>query len=135
MLARREHSQRELCQKLTKKGFDRTDIDSLLDEFVDNNWQSNQRFAESYLRSRVSSGFGPIRIDYELKERGVDVDIHELHVMSEAPNWKSVLSDLHIKKYGLEAPLDVKERAKRIRFFQHKGYTSEMIQALFNDMY
>ncbi|AFT66898.1 regulatory protein RecX [Cycloclasticus sp. P1] len=132
MLARREHSQLELIQKLTGKGFDEDDIERLLEEFIELNWQSDQRFAESYSRSRVYKGFGPTRIEYELKQRGVEVNIDT--VFDEPPDWQALLSELHTKKYGHQPPKDMKERAKRTRFFQHKGYTNEMIRQLFNQL-
>ena len=78
MLARREHSRRELTQKLTEKSFEKADIEELLNEFVALNWQSDQRFAESYSRSRLRNGYGPIRIQYELRERGIELDIDEV---------------------------------------------------------
>jgi len=132
MLARREHSQRELFQKLSSKGFGTNDIRALLEEFVQLNWQSDQRFAESYGRSRVYKGFGPIRIQQELKEKGVDAHIND--VFDEQPDWSALLSDLHVKKYGQQAPDSMKERAKRTRFFQHKGFTHDMIRQLFNQL-
>ena len=132
LLARREHSQRELFQKLTSKGYDEDDISRLLEEFVDLNWQSDQRFAESYGRSRVHKGFGPIRIQYELKERGVNTSIN--NVFEEQPDWQTLLVELHIKKYGEQSPVDIKERAKRTRFFQHKGFTHDMIKQLFDQL-
>ncbi len=132
MLARREHSLRELTQKLTLKGFERSDVEELLRKFVELGWQSDQRFAESYSRSRLNKGFGPVRIQYELKERGIDVSIDR--VFEQQPDWQILLSELHSKKYGATAPADMKERAKRIRFFQHKGFTHDMIKQLFNQM-
>ncbi len=132
MLARREHSFRELVQKLTLKGFDKHDVEVLLDEFVEQGWQSDQRFAESYSRSRLQKGFGPVRIQYELRERGIDVSVDR--VFDETPDWQTLLTELHSKKYGAQAPTDMKERAKRIRFFQHKGFTHDMIKQLFNQM-
>ncbi|PCI22972.1 MAG: RecX family transcriptional regulator [Piscirickettsiaceae bacterium] len=132
MLARREHSERELWQKLLAKGFEHAEIEITLDEFKEKNWQSDDRFAESYSRSRVHSGFGPVRIQYELKERGVDTSIDK--VFDELPDWQQLLSELHAKKYGQLPPGDMKERAKRTRFFQHKGYTHDMIKRLFNEM-
>lgn len=132
MLARREHSERELRQKLQKKGFENEEIEATLDEFKEKNWQSDVRFAESYSRSRVHSGFGPVRIQYELKERGVDTSMD--NVFDEAPDWQQLLNDLHTKKYGEQPPNDMKERAKRTRFFQHKGYTHDMIKQLFNQL-
>ena len=132
MLSRREHSFRELLQKLTLKGFQRDAVEELLNEFVELGWQSDQRFAESYSRSRLQKGFGPVRIQYELRERGIDKGLNK--VFDEAPDWQTLLSELHSKKYGAEAPADMKERAKRIRFFQHKGFTHDMIKQLFNQM-
>ncbi len=132
MLARREHSLRELTQKLTLKGFERSDVEELLTEFVELGWQSDQRFAESYSRSRLNKGFGPVRIQYELKERGIGFSIES--AFEQQPDWQTLLSELHSKKYGAQAPADMKERAKRIRFFQHKGFTHDMIKQLFNQM-
>ncbi|MEH6504263.1 MAG: regulatory protein RecX [Cycloclasticus sp.] len=132
MLARREHSQRELTQKLTEKSFEKADIEELLNEFVALNWQSDQRFAENYSRSRLRNGYGPIRIQHELRERGIELEIDE--VFEELPDWQVLLSDLHDKKYGPLAPTDMKERAKRTRFFQHKGFTYDMIKQLFNNL-
>ncbi|ORU94495.1 MAG: RecX family transcriptional regulator [Cycloclasticus sp. symbiont of Poecilosclerida sp. M] len=134
MLARREHSQRELFQKLSNKGFEREAVELILNEFVENDWQSDKRFADSYFRSRVHAGFGPIRIAVELKERGVEADTFSLHEMSDEPSWNVLLNELHKKKYGAFGPSDMKERIKRTRFFQHKGYTSEMIKRLFNSL-
>mgnify|MGYP002700772248 CR=1 FL=1 len=132
MLARREHSQLELTQKLTGKGFEEDDIELLLEEFIQLDWQSDQRFAESYGRSRVYKGFGPTRIQYELKERGVETNID--NVFDEQPDWQALLCELHTKKYGHQPPQNMKERAKRTRFFQHKGFTHEMIRQLFNQL-
>lgn len=108
------------------------DIDALLEEFSEKNWQSDLRFAESYSRSRLLKGFGPVRIQYELKERGVNAQINA--VFEEVPDWSLVLSNLHSKKYGAKAPEDMKERAKRTRFFQHKGFTHDMINQLFKQL-
>ncbi|MEO1897243.1 MAG: regulatory protein RecX [Cycloclasticus sp.] len=121
-----------MLQKLAAKGFDEDDIRLLLEEFIDKNWQSDLRFAESYSRSRLLKGFGPVRIQYELKERGVDVAVND--VFEDAPDWQEVLNELHTKKYGHQPPDDMKERAKRTRFFQHKGFTHEMIKQLFNQL-
>jgi regulatory protein len=132
MLARREHSHREMLQKLSTKGFDRDAIETILVEFREKNWQSDERFAESYSRSRWHKGFGPVRIQMELKERGIDSSFDE--VVDEQPDWNVLLEELHVKKYGEYAPLDMKERAKRTRFFLHKGYPHDMINQLFNSM-
>lgn len=132
MLSRREHSQRELLQKLSAKEFDSAEINELLEEFKEKNWQSDTRFAESYSRSRWLKGFGPVRIQLELQARGIDSSIND--VLDEQPDWTELLRNLHSKKYGRQAPNDLKERAKRTRFLLYKGYSHEMINQLFNNM-
>ena len=132
MLARREHSQHEMLQKLKIKGFEAADIQQTLDEFTAKNWQSDQRFAESYIRSRVHKGFGPVKIQYELRERGVHESLDCL--TDELPDWAEVIHNLHRKKYGEKAPEDMKEKAKRMRFFQQKGFTHDNISQLFNGL-
>jgi len=132
MLARREHSEQELLQKLQTKGFENEEIIELLAEFKEKNWQSDQRFSESFSRSRLHKGCGPVRIKMELRERGVDASIE--NVFDEQPDWQLILAELSAKKYGNQPPKDMKERAKRTRFFQYKGFTHDMIKQLFNEM-
>jgi len=43
--------------------------------------------------------FGPVRIQYELKERGVDVAVND--VFEDAPDWQEVLNELHTKNTGI----------------------------------
>lgn len=132
MLARREHSQLEMFQKLRLKGFETDDISQMIEKFVDKNLQSDARFAASYIRSRVNKGFGPVKIKYELRERGIEGSLDALS--DERPDWVELLAVLNHKKYGASVPEEMKEKAKRMRFFQQKGYTSEMISGLFNNL-
>src|SRR5690606_4254573 len=53
ILSRREHSRQELKQKLAIYADESDDVDSLLDELVRENWQSDERFAQSLVNRRV----------------------------------------------------------------------------------
>ncbi|SVA61312.1 uncharacterized protein METZ01_LOCUS114166, partial [marine metagenome] len=53
MLARREHSRVELRSKLSARGFAEELIETLLESLQDERAQSDQRFAESLLSSRL----------------------------------------------------------------------------------
>ena len=70
-LSRREHSEKEIYLKFVNLVNSK---DTLLEEILklkEEGLISNQRYAEAYIRSRFHSGFGPIRIKYELeKKRG-----------------------------------------------------------------
>ncbi|MGB4499581.1 MAG: regulatory protein RecX, partial [Methylococcaceae bacterium] len=73
LLARREHSQKELLTKSMQKGFSRAEIEPVLTELAENNWQSDARFAENYARARLRKGYGATAIRYELSQKGIDV--------------------------------------------------------------
>ena len=131
LLTRREHSQQELLDKLAKKGFDRDESQTVIDELVDQGWQSDQRFAESYARFRIKKGFGPNKIRYELLQRGIaEVDLDAV-VMDIADGWLEIIKQVYKKKYSDDKHLPNKERLKRSRFLLQRGFSSDMIRTLF----
>ena len=51
-LSRREMSKLELKRKLAPYAEDEAEIDAVLAEFADLNWQSDERFTESFMNSK-----------------------------------------------------------------------------------
>ncbi|BCG65111.1 MAG: regulatory protein [Methyloprofundus sp.] len=133
-LIRREHSQLELLQKVSAKGFVRQDIQAVLDELMEQGLQSDARFAESYARSRVHRGIGPLRIKAELQQRGAGDCYFEMAVVDIIGSWQALLEQVYSKKYTLEVGLDYKEKLKRSRFLQQRGFSTDMIRRLFVDL-
>ena len=130
-LMRREHSQQELLQKVLAKGFVKQDIVPVIDELIEQGLQSDARFAESYARSRVHKGFGPLRIQAELQQRGVSDCPFDMAVKDITGSWQNLLEQVYSKKYGEEACLDNKEKLKRSRFLQQRGFPNELVRRLF----
>ena len=133
-LMRREHSQQELLQKVFAKGFVKQDIVPVIDELIEQGLQSDARFAESYARSRVHKGFGPLRIQAELKQRGVSDCPFDMAVEDIAGSWQELLVQVYSKKYGNETVLDVKEKLKRSRFLLQRGFPNELVRRLFKQL-
>ncbi len=134
-LVRREHSQKELLWKVSKKGFSRSDIDLVIAELAAEGLQSDARFAESYARSRVHRGFGPLRIKTELQQRGVGDCYFDMAVEDIAGSWSALLMQVYEKKYGKDsAGIDIKEQLKRSRFLQQRGFSSEMVRQLLQNL-
>ena len=130
-LVRREHSQQELMQKVSAKGFARHDITPVLEELTEQGLQSNVRFAESYARSRVHKGIGPLRIQAELQQRGAGDCYFEMAVEDIAGSWENLLEQVYSKKYSLDKTLDFKEKLRRSRFLLQRGFPNDMVQQLF----
>ncbi|MGZ4956276.1 MAG: regulatory protein RecX [Methylobacter sp.] len=134
LLARREHSQKELLDKLALRGFDRDDALPVIDELAEQGWQDDLRYAESYARFRIRKGYGPIRVGYELLQNGIAAFDLEGIVKEEAGSWMGLMEQVYSKKYTDDTVLDRNEWAKRSRFLLHRGFSGAMISALFDEL-
>ncbi len=70
LLARREHSRREMQRKLGRR-FPPELLDTALNRLQEERLLCDSRFAECFLRQRAGRGFGPQRIRHELRERAL----------------------------------------------------------------
>lgn len=129
LLARREHGVRELARKLQQRGADPEQIGVELQRLQDEGLLSEQRYLESYIRSRGLSGRGPARIREELQQRGLareDID----NALDEAEiDWQEQLHELWQRKFG-EKPADQKAYGKQARFLLYRGYPMDWVQRL-----
>ena len=134
LLARREHSQQELLTKLALRGFDRDDVQPVIDDLAEQGWQDDLRYAESYARFRIRKGYGPIRVSYELKQNGIAAFDLESIVQEEAGGWMALLEQVYSRKYLHDTALDRNEWAKRSRFLLRRGFSGTMVSALFDEL-
>lgn len=131
LLSRREYSRAEIAQKLKKKAFENADIEACLDALEAQGLQSDVRFAESFIRSRIIRGQGVIRIKGELRQRGINQEIlsNALAVVEEheGVDWFELASNTLARRFS--SPGDTpKERAKRERFLASRGFDFEQIR-------
>jgi regulatory protein len=131
LLTRRDHSRKEIQDKLAIKGYGRNQILTVIDELAQQNWLDNSRYAEGYARVRSQKGFGPVRIAYELKQQGIDPDTVDKIIRATTDNWMNLLGQVYTKKYSNAGAMTGNERANRIRFLQQRGFSSAMIHDLF----
>jgi len=117
-LAIREHSSRELNQKLKRKGFTSNLIDAVLIELISQNLQSDFRYAEILLNSRQRKGYGPIYIQHYLQDKGVDSDAIESVLDFNDLAWQKALIDTAIKKFGTQKPDDFQQKMKQMNFLK-----------------
>ena len=130
MLARREYSVYELSLKLRKKGVEAQVCDAVLAALVSENLLSDRRYAESYLSAKIYKGYGPTRIRLELEQNGVHrATIDDVFAEAQV-EWQEQLRQQHLKKYGDSEPANYKEWVKRARYFNNRGFSSELIQSV-----
>ncbi len=127
-LARREHAYYELIRKLSDREYSREQICAVLTELESVGLLSNRRFAECYIRSRASRGYGPYRICMELQERRVDDSIISEYLKADW-DWYALAVQVRVKRFGEVIAQDITARAKQQRFLQYRGFSSEQINA------
>ena len=133
MLTRREHAEKELAHKLIARGYPRDEINELMQSLKSEGLQSDSRYTEAYIHSRVAKGYGPVRIQQELKERGIPPEMASACMEDEMFDWQELIAAARQKKFGDRPVKDYNDQAKQSRFLQYRGFTSEQIRELFRN--
>ncbi|MFT5313170.1 MAG: regulatory protein [Paraglaciecola sp.] len=126
-LAAREHSRHELLSKLLRKEHDAQLCHQQIDKFSQANIQSEQRFAESLVRSRINKGMGEDRIRRELNEHHIEQELINHTFAVQDADWFELALKVYTKKYGEQPATSWQEQQKRSRFLQYRGFSYEQI--------
>lgn len=71
ILSRQEVSRIGLKRKLAPHAESEEELENVLNEFAERNWQSDLRYAEAYIRSK-SRKHGSLRLKQALAQQGID---------------------------------------------------------------
>lgn len=129
LLTRREHSRRELERKLTARGVDAGDAQAAVAKLADAGWQDDARFAESLLRSRIASGYGPRHIRAELGTHGLDDQAIEAAMASFEGDWSALARDLVRRRFGEAGPADLAQRRRAADLLARRGFDGDSIRS------
>lgn len=155
LLARREHSAKELALKLKRKSRDRVvpdtlsadelspelealmespraptpvDTDALISELQADEYQSDERFARVLVRRRAADGYGPVRIRAELKSHGIAGPMIEQAFNEADVDWPEQL-DRQIHRYVKLATGSRQEQLKLAAKLQQRGFSGDQIRS------
>jgi len=123
LLARREHTCQELEGKLSPHAGSSEDLENLISGLKQKNQLSEERFAEERAR-RLSRKYGAARIRQDLKAKGVSEEL--ISRFSSSENEMQKAKEILERKYRAPAATR-EEKAKRMRFLQSRGFSSEII--------
>lgn len=127
LLTRREHGALELCDKLEYKGYSHEDVRIALEECQRLGLQSDSRFVESYCRSRMRQGYGPLKIYQELKNKGIDADLIHCMLNQEQHSLLSHAMEVWQKKSKGKLEFSFLELQKQQRFLLYRGFSMDII--------
>lgn len=129
--ARREHSRHELLGKLQRAGapLHLLNVDALLDRLAELGLQDDQRTASLHLRQQLARGRGQRAIRQKLQQTGLE-QVLEPEALA-GLDWVAQATDVLRRRFGDAPASDDRERARRVRFLQYRGFSlSQALAAL-----
>jgi len=130
LLARREHSARELKTKLGVRGHAGEEAVEAIDRLKDQDYQDDQRFAASLARKRAAQGYGQQRIQAELKSHGLNDAAIRAVLAALDVDWTASAAAQLRRHSGARAPADRAERGKRAQFLLRRGFDAATVRAV-----
>ncbi|MCR8923469.1 recombination regulator RecX [Dasania sp. GY-MA-18] len=128
LLARREHGYQELLTKLGSK-FSKSEhhppelITEQLQILREQGLQSDERFVEAFINSKKNSGKGPMVVRQQLQQKGLKSEQITLALEAVEDQWFALAQALYERKYQGQPIVDHKEKARRMRFMQSRGFS------------
>ncbi|MDG1819974.1 MAG: regulatory protein RecX [Porticoccaceae bacterium] len=149
LLTGREYSRAELATKLNKRFDSHDSIDQVLVQIAEEGLQSDKRFAEAFIRSRIYRGHGLSRIRQDIRQKGVADELVAVALEEADIDWYALAKDVAERKFGLGKSEDYgledkndysleqskarrekaqKEKARQMRFMQYRGFSYDQIK-------
>lgn len=133
LLVRREHSRKELARKLAERGIEADAAAAAVERLAGDGWQSDSRFAEMLVRTRVGQGHGPVRIRAELGVHGIGHDSISAAMDALDGSWGAAARDLVQRRFGAGPIADPARRRKAADFLYRRGFDGDTVRAALSD--
>ncbi len=112
--------------------FDADLVESVLQELTSLGLQCDERYARMLIRSRIARGQGPLRIEQEMKSKGLASVLINRVVQEVEVDWFELARGTRERRFGHNPPMDMKLKSKQYRFLQYRGFSAEQIQYAMN---
>ena len=135
-LGGREHCTAELRQKLAGKGFASECVETVLARLKDENYLSEARFAESFLRSRLQRGESPWLAAEKARMRGADASAMSMvleEIKSDFDAEDACRRLLAQRDPQASYRDDERQWQRQARFLRNKGYDAATILRVLNE--
>lgn len=128
LLSRRDFCSQELAGKLNAQGYEPETVQGVLDELLERGFINDERYAHQFVAMHAARGHGPLRIQRELSQLGLDPGLIESAVTG-GEDWVQRARELRIRRFGLAQPAEWPAKAKQARFLQYRGFSNDHIRA------
>ena len=134
-----ERSVYDLKLKMIKLGVPEEYHDRIIEELKENNFLSDERYADLYVRSKVNqNGWGPVKIRAELSKKHIANSLIEKYInlyYKETKQTEMLETMLNKKMKSLGNVDREKQKEKLIRFALSRGFESKSVFAVINKIF
>jgi regulatory protein len=130
LLGRREYSIQELGSRLRQKWPHAEGVTELVEALAEENLVSDERFTESFVRSRMGRHQGPLKIRAELRARGISDPLISSELGTYDGRWTELACEWLARQHPGE--IDFKTRQKFYRRLANRGFTHDQAMAAIN---
>ncbi len=127
LLSRRDFCSQELAARLVAQGYEPETVRGVIDELLERGYVNDERYALQFVAMHAARGHGPLRIQRELAQLGLDAGLIESAVAG-GEDWAQRARELRIRRFGLAQPEGWPAKAKQARFLQYRGFSNDHIR-------
>lgn len=130
LLAKKDYSAQQLRYKLAQKGFAEEEAQAAIEQVQARRWQSDERYCEHYVQTRAQQGYGPLRIQQELYQKGIAESLISAAFDNLAADWQNCAKQQFEKKKPSQ--WDLKAKQKMWRYLLSRGFEASHFRHLMN---
>lgn len=134
--SQQERTKKEVRDKLLKNGLEIKDTDRVITQLVKEDYISEQRYADLYVRSKLhQSHWGRIKIRNMLISKQIPVNcITKAFTQIDEQEYRELLMNLLDKKIQNIKTTDAYQRTYRLRYFlSSHGFENDLIEEAFRE--
>lgn len=131
LLARRDYGSAELRERLLAVPFAAAAVESAILALENARFLDDGRYAEHFVAYHSGRGQGPRRIRLEMRGKGLPEYLITGAINEAAPVWAERAQALRRRRFGVEAPGTLEERARQSRFLLYRGFTPAQVRLAF----
>lgn len=137
LLKIRLRSSQEIRDKLKNKGYEDRLVSNVLERLSDLKLVDDKVFSLAWTRSKFNNSYGLIRINFELKNKGIAKSIIDSTISELKPNYNenNAINELIEKRLKRLKGIDIIKIKKRLySFLRLRGFSSQAIIEALNNL-
>ncbi|MBZ6072524.1 regulatory protein RecX [Aeromonas schubertii] len=133
-LASKESGERELADRLLRQGVDEAMAAEVVARCKASGWVDDARYAGMLVRSLARRHYGPLKVRFELRRKGITGGQAETALEAEDIDWFTLAADWLARKGAGSDLSDSRVRAKLARALLGRGFVQDQVRHALDEL-